>query len=270
MFRFFPQKVKYVNQDKDWSFDKGGPIPKHVAVIMDGNGRWAQNRRLPRVAGHKEGMNNVKAITKIASRLGVKALTLYAFSTENWKRPEDEVSYLMQLPVEFFDTFIPELIAENVKVNVMGYQEFLPEHTRIAVENAMAQTQENTGMILNFALNYGSRAEILTAVNQLVSDAQKSDTPVKEIDEETFSKHLMTSSLGVELQDPDLLIRTSGEERISNFLLWQIAYSELYFTEALWPDFNQTHLEQAFASYQQRNRRFGGLNQESESKKGAK
>ncbi|MBP1043292.1 isoprenyl transferase [Vagococcus sp. BWB3-3] len=259
MFRLFPQKEKYINANTEWTLDHEGDIPAHVAVIMDGNGRWAQNRRLPRIAGHKEGMNNVKKITKKASRLGVKVLTLYAFSTENWKRPTDEVDYLMQLPVEFFDAFVPELIAENVKVNVMGYVEFLPEHTKKAVDDAMAQTKENTGMILNFALNYGSRAEILTAVNTLVKQAAAGELPVDEVTEEQFSERLMTASLGSELQDPDLLIRTSGEERISNFLLWQIAYSELFFTDALWPDFDEDHLEQALASYQHRNRRFGGL-----------
>lgn len=259
MFRLFPQKEKYINADADWTLDKDGEIPAHVAVIMDGNGRWAQNRRLPRVAGHKEGMNNVKKITKKASRLGVKVLTLYAFSTENWKRPTDEVDYLMQLPVEFFDAFVPELIAENVKVNVIGYVEYLPEHTKKAVADAMDQTKDNTGMILNFALNYGSRAEILTAVNKLVQLAKSGELAEQEITEELFSDQLMTASLGSELQDPDLLIRTSGEERISNFLLWQIAYSELFFTDALWPDFDDAHLEQALASYQQRNRRFGGL-----------
>lgn len=259
MFRLFPQKEKYINANTEWTLDQEGDIPDHVAVIMDGNGRWAQNRRLPRVAGHQEGMNNVKKITKKASRLGVKVLTLYAFSTENWKRPTDEVDYLMQLPVEFFDAFVPELIAENVKVNVMGYLEYLPAHTKKAVDDAMLQTKDNTGMILNFALNYGSRAEILTAVNELVKQAASGELATDEVTEELFSEHLMTASLGSELQDPDLLIRTSGEERISNFLLWQIAYSELFFTDALWPDFDEAHLEQALASYQQRNRRFGGL-----------
>lgn len=263
MFRLFPQKVKYKNEHESLRFNFNGDVPKHIAIIMDGNGRWAQNRRLPRVAGHKEGMNNVKQITKLCSNLGIKALTLYAFSTENWKRPNEEVSYLMQLPVDFFDTFIPELMAENVKVHVMGYIELLPDHTKKAVMDAMAQTKNNTGMILNFALNYGSRAEILSAVNQLVQDA-KDGTLKEEVSEELFSSYLMTKELGTDLADPDLLIRTSGEERISNFLLWQLAYSELYFTKALWPDFNEEHLHQALASYQQRSRRFGGLNVEGE------
>lgn len=255
MFNFFKN-----NNDEEVldSFDPDKPVPAHIAVIMDGNGRWAQKRMLPRIAGHKEGMNTVKLITKHASRLGVKVLTLYAFSTENWKRPNDEVDFLMKLPVDFFDVFVPELIKENVRVQVMGYQEYLPKHTQKAVENAMEQTKDNTGMILNFALNYGSRAEILTAVNKIVDLTQKGEFN-GEVTEEIFASHLMTADLGSELQDPDLLIRTSGEERISNFLLWQIAYSELFFTKKYWPDFKEAHLEGAIGSYQARNRRFGDV-----------
>lgn len=245
------------------SIDLEKPIPSHIAIIMDGNGRWAQKRMLPRIAGHKEGMNNVKTITKHASQLGVKVLTLYAFSTENWKRPTDEVNFLMKLPVDFFDVFVPELIKENVKVNVMGYKEYLPTHTQEAVEKAINQTKDNTGMILNFALNYGSRSEMLTAVNEIVKLAKNGEI-TEEINEEQFSSYLMTASLGKDLQDPDLLIRTSGEERISNFLLWQIAYSELFFTDMFWPDFTIRHLEEAIGSYQSRNRRFGGLKETTE------
>ena len=231
---------------------------KHIAIIMDGNGRWAQKRFLPRIAGHKEGMNNVKLITKHASKLGVKVLTLYAFSTENWKRPTEEVDFLMKLPVDFFDVFVPELIAENVQVQVMGYKKSLPAHTKKAVENAIEQTKNNTGMILNFALNYGSRAEMLTAVNSLVESAKDGEL-TGEVTEEMFSEKLMTGVLGKELRDPDLLIRTSGEERISNFLLWQIAYSELFFTDKFWPDFTTDNLEEAIGSFQSRNRRFGDV-----------
>lgn len=259
MFRLFPQKKNYINTDVVHSFQSGKPVPAHVAIIMDGNGRWANNRRLPRVAGHKEGMNNVKKMTKHASKLGIKVLTLYAFSTENWRRPETEVNFLMQLPVDFFDEFVPELVAENVKVNVMGYTEYLPEHTKKAVNDAIDQTAHCTGMVLNFALNYGSRAEMLTAINALVTEAKAGELE-GEITEELFSSHLMTASLGAELQYPDLMIRTSGEERISNFLLWQLAYSELYFSPAYWPDFNEEQFEAAIGSFQARDRRFGGLN----------
>ena len=267
MLRFFPQKNKYIQEKSEFQFNADGPIPQHVAIIMDGNGRWAQNRRLPRVAGHKEGMETVKKVTKKASRLGVKVLTLYAFSTENWKRPKDEVSFLMQLPVDFFDTFVPELIKENVKVHVTGYENVLPEHTQDAVKRAIEQTKDNTGMVLNFALNYGSRAEIVTAVQKIAEEVAKGEIQAEEIDDELIANHLMTGFLPKELQDPELMIRTSGEERISNFLLWQIAYSELYFTKALWPDFDGAHLEEAIASYQNRDRRFGGV-KKTENEKG--
>ena len=266
MWRLFPQKNKYVQEEADFDFDATKAIPKHIAIIMDGNGRWAQNRRLPRIAGHKEGMETVKKVTKHASRLGVKVLTLYAFSTENWKRPTEEVNFLMQLPVDFFDTFVPELIAENVQVHVMGYTEYLPAHTQEAVKNAVAQTKDNTGMILNFALNYGSRAEIITATQAMAQEMLDTGASVDSLNEEQMSKHLMTGFLPEELRDPELVIRTSGEERISNFLLWQIAYSELFFTDALWPDFNGELLEMAIASYQNRNRRFGGLSKKEEQK----
>lgn len=267
MLRFFPQKNKYIQQESEYNFMPEGAIPNHIAIIMDGNGRWAQNRRLPRIAGHKEGMNTVKKITKHASKLGVKVLTLYAFSTENWKRPSDEVSFLMQLPVDFFDTFVPELIKENVKVHVMGYKEFLPTHTQDAVERAMEQTKDNTGMVLNFALNYGSRAEIVTAVKEIAKKTANGQLDPATIDETVIADHLMTGFLPEELRDPELLIRTSGEERISNFLLWQIAYSELFFTDALWPDFTAELLENAVASFQNRNRRFGGLKEVEEENK---
>ena len=266
MFRFFPQKDKYIQETSEFIFDKNKKIPKHIAIIMDGNGRWAQNRRLPRIAGHKEGMETVKKITKHASSLGVEVLTLYAFSTENWKRPTTEVDFLMQLPVDFFDTFVPELIKENVRVHVMGYQELLPAHTQEAVKKAMDQTKDNTGMVLNFALNYGSRAEIISAVKKVYEEVSAQSGTVEDIDDALFEKHLMTGFLPEGLRDPELLIRTSGEERISNFLLWQVAYSEFFFTDALWPDFNEALLEASIADYQNRNRRFGGLNKEEKHK----
>lgn len=262
ILRFFPQKEKYTPEKSQLTFDPKQAIPKHIAIIMDGNGRWAKNRRLPRVAGHKEGMETVKKITKHANRLGVKVLTLYAFSTENWKRPDDEVNFLMQLPVDFFDTFVPELIEENVQVHVMGYEQYLPAHTQDAVKRAIEQTATNDGLVLNFALNYGSRAEILTAVKGIATEVQNNHLAVEEIDETVMGNHLMTGFLPEDLRDPELVIRTSGEERISNFLLWQLAYSELFFTKALWPDFDGEHLETAIADFQKRNRRFGGLDKE--------
>jgi len=233
-------------------------IPAHVAIIMDGNGRWAQQRHLPRIAGHKQGMNTVKTVAKAASHLGIKVLTLYAFSTENWKRPTSEVNYLMKLPVDFFSTFVPDLVANNIRVKVMGYTEELPAATQKAVQDAIAATKDCTGMVLNFALNYGGRAEIVTAMQHLAQQVQAGQLAPADIDEAAISQQLMTADLA-DLQDPDLLIRTSGEERLSNFMLWQVAYSEFVFMQQHWPDFDQTTLEQAIYLYQQRHRRFGGL-----------
>ena len=233
-------------------------IPAHIAIIMDGNGRWGQARHLPRVAGHKQGMQTVKTVTMAASDLGVKVLTLYAFSTENWKRPNDEVSYLMQLPIRFFKTFVPDLVAHNVRVMVMGDISRLPGATQQAVKDAITDTSKCTGMILNFALNYGSRDEIVRAVKSIATEVQTGQLSPNNITEQTVSDHLMSSPLG-SLADPDLLIRTSGEERISNFLLWQIAYSEFVFTDTYWPDFDGQALQKAIIEFQGRHRRFGGL-----------
>nr|WP_232423547.1 MULTISPECIES: isoprenyl transferase [Bacillus] len=230
-------------------------IPEHIAIIMDGNGRWAKKRALPRIAGHKEGMNVVRNMTKIANHLGVKTLTLYAFSTENWKRPLKEVDYLMKLPVEFLDTFLPELISENVKVTIMGDVENLPPHTKKAVKQAMLDTINNDGLILNLAFNYGSRAEMVLGIQKLVSDVKSGETSEEQITEELFSSYLMSN----QLKDPDLLIRTSGEIRLSNFMLWQLAYTEFYFTDVLWPDFTEKDFLKAIEVYQTRSRRYGGL-----------
>ncbi|WP_078380870.1 isoprenyl transferase [Sutcliffiella halmapala] len=231
------------------------PIPEHIAVIMDGNGRWAKKRALPRVAGHHEGMKTVRKITKSANSLGVKVLTMYAFSTENWKRPKLEVDFLMKLPEEFLGTFLPELMEENVRVRLMGNKSDLPAHTLRAVENAMEKTKNNTGLILNFALNYGGRDEILRAVKNVATDIQENKLTTDQLSEELFSNYLFSNLL----PDPDLLIRTSGEIRLSNFMLWQLAYAEFYFTDVLWPDFDEQHLYEAINSFQQRGRRFGGI-----------
>lgn len=233
------------------------PLPEHVAIIMDGNGRWAKKRALPRIAGHHEGMKVVRKITRLANELGIKVLTLYAFSTENWKRPKNEVDYLMRLPEEFLGTFLPELINENVQVTMMGYKERLPVHTLKAIEKAMEDTQDNDGLVLNFALNYGSRGEILDAVKQVLNDCENGIMEINDLDEASFSSYLMTCDMA----DPDLLIRTSGEIRLSNFMLWQLAYSEFWFTDVLWPDFNEEYLLEAIEGFQNRQRRFGGINQ---------
>ena len=232
----------------------------HLAIIMDGNGRWAKKRHKPRAFGHREGMNNVQRITLAANKLGIKVLTLYAFSTENWARPKEEVAYLMNLPVRFFDKFMPTLQENNVKVNIMGYLDDLPKKTYDVVQRAMAETRDNTGLILNFAFNYGSRKEITTAVREIATLVSNGGLESDDITENTISEHLMTASFG-EYQDPDLLIRTSGEMRISNFLLWQIAYSELAFSEKAWPDFNENDLKKFVDNYQNRHRRFGKVDE---------
>ncbi len=230
-------------------------IPKHIAIIMDGNGRWAKKRGLPRIAGHHEGMKTVKEIVRAADRFGVSALTLYAFSTENWKRPREEVEFLMKLPEQFLTTYLTELVEKNVQVRVMGNVEKLPKHTLKAVTKAMERTENNDGMVLNFALNYGSRAEIASAVQNIAKDIQSNKLDAEDINEELISDYLLTSVL----PDPDLLIRTSGEIRLSNFMLWQLAYTEFYFTDVFWPDFKKEHLEEAIRQFSVRGRRYGGV-----------
>lgn len=234
---------------------KEQPVPEHVAIIMDGNGRWAKKRSLPRVYGHHEGMKVVRKVTIIADEIGVKSLTLYAFSTENWKRPKTEVDYLMKLPEEFLSVYLPELVEKNVQVKTIGDISKIPPHTQRAVNNAIEKTKNNTGLVLNFALNYGSRSEILTAIKEIVKDAKNGIIDENQIDESVFSNYLMTKHL----KDPDLLIRTSGEIRLSNFMLWQLAYTEFWFTNALWPDFNEELFLDAIEEYQNRSRRFGGI-----------
>ncbi|KHF39748.1 isoprenyl transferase [Halalkalibacter okhensis] len=230
-------------------------VPKHIAIIMDGNGRWAKQKGLPRIAGHREGMKVINKIVRKADDLGVEILTLYAFSTENWKRPKTEVDYLLKLPERFLNKELPTLIEKNVKVRLMGSIEKLPEHTKKAVSKAVRETENNTGLVLNFALNYGSRFELINAVKEIAQQVESGTLHPAEIDESVLTEHLMTA----ELRDPDLLIRTSGELRLSNFMLWQVAYSEFWFTDVLWPDFNEKHLVEAIAVYQKRARRYGGV-----------
>ncbi|UHA73904.1 isoprenyl transferase [Paenibacillus sp. 481] len=230
-------------------------VPEHVAIIMDGNGRWAKHRGLPRVAGHHNGMKAVKRVTIAANDMGIKVLTMYVFSTENWKRPKDEVDFLMKLPQEFLAIELDELIEKNVQVRMMGYREDLPEHTLRALEEAERKTKHNTGLILNFALNYGSQREIVESVRHIAREVEAGRLNVDDIEEATIHSHLLSNGL----PDPDLLIRTSGELRLSNFMLWQLAYSELWFTDIYWPDFNEQHLREAVIEYQRRSRRYGGL-----------
>lgn len=230
-------------------------IPEHVAIIMDGNGRWAKSRGLPRIAGHHAGMKAVKRATIAADGIGVRVLTLYAFSTENWKRPREEVDFLMRLPQEFLALELDELVEKNVRVRMTGWKEGLPSHTLEAVETAIERTKSNDGLILNFALNYGSRNEIVHAVRDIARDVREGKLEEADITESLLSSRLLTG----ELPDPDLIIRTSGEIRLSNFMLWQMAYSELWFTDIYWPEFAENHLVQAICEYQRRARRYGGL-----------
>ncbi|WP_435367986.1 isoprenyl transferase [Paenibacillus pasadenensis] len=251
--RLWSRRGKTSPQEADLPL--GDNVPQHVAIIMDGNGRWAQNRGLPRIAGHHSGMKAVKRVTKAADRIGVKYLTLYAFSTENWKRPKPEVDFLMRLPQEFLALELDELIENNVQVRMMGYRENLPSYTIDALEEAIHKTKNNTGLVLNFALNYGSRAEMADAVRSIAKEAADGRLNPDDIDEQLFSSRLLSS----ELPDPDLLIRTSGELRLSNFMLWQLAYSELWFTDVYWPAFTEELFQEAIMEYQRRARRFGGV-----------
>ncbi|MGJ5712102.1 isoprenyl transferase [Staphylococcus auricularis] len=254
MFKKLRNKKK--TQPGELTYDLNAQnIPKHVAIIMDGNGRWAKQRNLPRVKGHYQGMQTVKTVTKEAGKLGIKYLTLYAFSTENWSRPQDEINYIMNLPVNFLNTFLPELIENNIKVETIGFMEGLPKPTVEAIEKAKRETAHNTGLTLIFAINYGGRAEIVHTVKQVCKKVQANELNIEDIDETSFANQLMTSRF----PDPELLIRTSGEERLSNFLIWQLSYSEFVFNDKLWPDFDGEALNACIKIYQSRQRRFGGL-----------
>ncbi len=228
--------------------------PRHVAVIMDGNGRWASQRNLPRIAGHKAGVKSVQEIIDGAKESGVKILTLYTFSTENWKRPKYEVAALFKLLENYIDSQADNLAKNNIKLSIIGRSEGLPESVRNKIKVVMERTRDNTALTLNLALNYGARTEIVDAVRAIVNDcASKRITP-GDIDEKSFSGYLYTK----DLPDPDLMIRTSGEMRLSNFLLWQLSYSELYISKKLWPDFKKIDFLKAIKEYQSRQRRYGG------------
>jgi undecaprenyl diphosphate synthase len=228
-------------------------IPEHIAIIMDGNGRWAKKQGLIRTLGHKTGTRSVKKIVKIADQIGVKVLTLYAFSTENWKRPTLEVKALMGLLKSFLVSELPEMMENNICLKCIGHQSDLPADVKKILSDSISKTSENTGLILNLALSYGSRSEIIRAVHKLVSQHALGELALEEITEQALADRLYTSGL----PDPDLIIRTGGESRLSNFLLWQASYSEIYITETLWPDFDKSHFIQAILDYQGRQRRFG-------------
>jgi undecaprenyl diphosphate synthase len=228
-------------------------LPHHIAIIMDGNGRWAKKKLLNRISGHVKGVNAVREVVTACRELGIKVLTLYAFSIENWKRPAEEVRALMELLKEYLHKETPEMVENNIRLNAIGRIEDLPPDVQTILQETKNKTQHCNGMILNLALSYGGRSEILHAVQGIVSDLQQSKLKPGEVTIQRFSQYLWTHGI----PDPDLLIRTSGEFRISNFLLWQIAYTELYVTDTLWPDFDRKELLRAIADYQSRERRFG-------------
>lgn len=230
-------------------------LPRHIAIIMDGNGRWANQRGLPRSFGHRAGVESLRDIVKVCSELKVQVLTVYAFSTENWKRPQEEVNVLMDLLVEYLDKEIDELCRNGVRVNPIGRLEELPPSACSALKMAVEKSSNNGGLVLNLALNYGGRAEIVDSVKYISEKVKNGSLTPDTIDEKIFSEHLYT----VGQPDPDLLIRPSGDFRISNFLLWQLAYTEFWFTTVMWPDFRRVHLLRALLDFQLRERRFGGL-----------
>lgn len=224
-------------------------IPKHIAIIMDGNGRWAKQRLLPRLAGHNEGAKAVERTLKAAQKFGIRFITLYAFSTENWSRPQEEIDGLMKLLSQALDKYTRNAVQENFRLLVSGAREKLPQSILEKIDTAVSSTAKNTGLTVNLALNYGARQEIVRAVNHLLQQGKTT------VNMEDISHHLYQA----DLPDPELIIRTSGEERLSNFLLWQAAYSEFYFTPVLWPDFDEAELKKALDEYARRTRRFGGL-----------
>jgi undecaprenyl diphosphate synthase len=228
-------------------------LPRHVAVIMDGNGRWAAQRHLPRVEGHRNGIDSVRDVVETSARIGIQVLTLYAFSVENWKRPATEVSTLMSLLKRYLRLELNTLLRNNIRFHVIGREDELPPDVRDELKAAAAKTATNTGMLFNIALNYGGRAEIVEAARRLIA----ANVAPEDLDEQRFAGFLYTAGQ----PDPDLLIRTSGEMRVSNFLLWQIAYAEIWVTDTLWPDFRKRDLLEAIVAYQKRDRRYGGINQ---------
>ncbi|MBV8808098.1 MAG: isoprenyl transferase [Acidobacteriaceae bacterium] len=231
-------------------------LPAHIAIIMDGNGRWARQRNYPRLMGHKAGVDPVREVAETCAQLGIEALTLYAFSVENWKRPRHEIEGLWRLLRIYLRRELPNLMRNGIRLVAIGRLESLPEAVQRELESVMNRTAQNRGMRLNLAINYGGRAELVDAVNAILDNARlEGNLDSLTVTEQSVSSHLYTA----ELKDPDLLIRTSGEMRVSNFLLWQIAYSELYITDTLWPDFSRTELLEAILEYQNRDRRFGGV-----------
>jgi undecaprenyl diphosphate synthase len=234
---------------------KESVVPQHVAFIMDGNGRWAQQRLMPRTVGHQAGMEAMRRVIRKSGSLGIKVVTFYTFSTENWKRSQQEVDFLMRLPVEFIDQDLPEMMANQSKLVISGKAEGVPENTMKAILRGVEATKDNKGLIINLAFNYGGRDEIIRAIQKLLPDIQSSKVDPKTLDEALFHSYLDQPKI----PDPDLIIRTGGEQRLSNFLLWESAYAELYFVKEYWPDMNENLLDKILHEYAGRNRRFGGV-----------
>ena len=230
-------------------------IPQHIAFIMDGNGRWAKKRKMPRTFGHHEGTKTIRSLALEANRLGVKAMTVYAFSTENFKRDQKEVDYIFRLPKEFFSLYLKELIENNVRIQLIGHLEMAPKETQDIINAAIEKTKDNTGLSLVFAFIYGGRDEIVQATKAIAKEYKEGLISMDDIDENLFENHLMTAGL----PPVDLMIRTSGECRLSNYLLWQLSYAEFIFVDTLWPDFNEEELHKCIYYYQNRERRFGGV-----------
>lgn len=230
-------------------------VPRHVAIIMDGNGRWAESQSLPRAQGHIEGVKRVEEIIDTAQEIGIKVVTLFTFSTENWDRPEHEVSLIMNILTAVLERKLQKLKSDNIQLRTIGRTERIPKPLLKTIEDVVSQTKNNTGLIVNLAFNYGARVEIIDAIQSIAQSVQKGQLNIEDICEDTVSEALYTRGL----PDPDLLIRTSGEQRISNFLLWQLSYAEFYFTEKLWPDFDAEELKAAILDYQGRERRYGKL-----------
>jgi len=230
-------------------------IPKHIAFIMDGNGRWAKKRHMPRTFGHHEGTKTIRTLALEANKLGVQAMTVYAFSTENFKREKSEVDYIFKLPKEFFELYLRELKENNVRILMIGHLEMAPKETQNIIKEAMRQTEMNTGLKLVFAFIYGGRDEIVMAAKNIAQEYKDGKIDLNDITEDYFEDHLMTAGLPA----IDLMIRSSGECRLSNYLLWQLSYSEFIFSDTLWPDFNVEELHKCIAVYQKRNRRYGGV-----------
>ena len=250
-----PDREGQINQNRLRSKLEPSRMPQHVAIIMDGNGRWALRRGMPRAFGHRAGVESLRDIVRISSEIGLRVLTVYAFSTENWKRPREEINVLMDLLVEYLQKEIDELYQNNVQIRAIGIIHELPAHARKAVDIAHERTKDCTGLVFNIALNYGGRTELVEAVRAISHKVARNELSPNDIDQEVISDHLYTAGQ----PDPDLLIRPAGDYRVSNFLLWQLAYTELWLTDVMWPDFRRTHLLQALLDFQRRHRRFGGL-----------